>query len=110
MRGLSASSKTYSNIDKSCGKNKQSYAYNLSDRSKLTCMMNVPGHSWKQCKVLNYVDTRYTKIRPFKQHRQDTTAAKKFNKSQYVNAVAQNVVYGIILYDYERKFIAKSKP
>ena len=59
-RGEAASSKTYSKMGKCYGNNKQRYADISRDRSQLTCLIHVPGHSLDEFKVLNDFGNNYS--------------------------------------------------
>ena len=75
-RGEAASSKIYPEMGKYAGNHNKRYVNLPLDRSQLTFLINVPGHSSDKCKVLNDSGTKYSKGRPFKERRQDPTANK----------------------------------
>ena len=56
-------------------KRNQRYVYHPMDRSKLNCLINVPGNSPDECRVLNDFGSNYTKGKTSKEQSQDP----KFN-------------------------------
>ena len=66
-------------------------------QSKLTCIIHSPGNSSDECKVLNCSGSKYTKIRPSKEHRKKPTPKKSFGNNQDKNPMCQNAVDEIIL-------------
>ena len=67
-------------MDKCAGKRKKRYVDRTRERSKLTCLIHVIGHSVYQFKFLNEFDTRYSAIRPFKEHIRYLKDAKGLKK------------------------------
>ena len=61
MRGESDLSKDYFEMSKCDDKRNQRYVYHPMDRSKLNCLINVPGNSPDECRVLNDFGSNYTK-------------------------------------------------
>ena len=93
MRGEANSSTTYSNMSESTGKRRKRYVDHLKDRSRLTCLFHIPGHSSVECKVLGDFGSKYSERRPTKNHGQDTTKMNKFNRKQEKNSMDQHAVY-----------------
>ena len=78
MRGERALSKNYSEMSKTDGKRNQRYVDHPRYQSKLTCLIHGHGHSSDECNVLNGFGSKYTKIRPTKEVRQDIVFKKTF--------------------------------
>ena len=66
MRGVTASSKNYSEVGKWACKHKQSFVNFPIDRSKLTCQIHENGNFSEQCKFLNNFGTMYDASGTFK--------------------------------------------
>ena len=79
-------------MSKSAGKCRKRYVDHPNDRSKLTYIFYGPGHSSDGFKVLGGFGSKYSKIRPTKDYRQDTTKINKFNRKQENNAMVHNEV------------------
>ena len=97
MRGEPAQSKTHSDMIKHTGKWKQTYIDHQIDQLKLTCIIHGPGNSPDEFKVLNNVSSKYTKVRPSKEHRHKPAFKKIFGKEQDKNYMVQHAVDEIIL-------------
>ena len=56
----------------------KSYVDHPKDRSKITCLIHGPGNSSYECDVLGDLGSKYYKISPTKDHRQDPTTKNIF--------------------------------
>ena len=73
---MAASSTIYSDMSAITGKHTQRYVDNLQDRSKLTCIIHGPGNSQDEYKLLGDFGTKYAKVRPTKDLRQEHETKK----------------------------------
>ena len=84
-------------MGKCAGNFKQSYVYHPRDISKLTCIINVPGDSSDEFKVINNFGAKYVTCRIFNESIQETTFNKRVFKNQELNDIVQHAVDDIIL-------------
>ena len=96
-------------MDKRAGNHKQSFVGHMRERSKLTCMNRGNVYSSEHCKLLNEFSTRYAANRPFKEHRQESTA-DEVQKKKEVNAVVQHAVNDILQKDENTKLSVRREP
>ena len=102
MAGESASSTTYSEINKPAYKCKQRYVDCTGDQLTLICCIHGPGNSPDECKILNDFGYKYTKGPSYKKHSQDLVFKGKNWDSKRKNTVIQHVVDEIILKEKEK--------
>ena len=79
-------------MSESTGNQVKMYVDHPKDRSKLTCIIHIPGHSSDECKVLGDFGFKYSKINPTKDQGHDPPKNNKFNRNQDNNAMVQHVV------------------
>ena len=96
IRGVAASSKSYSEVVNHSGNLNQRYVDHSIDKSKLTCLIYGKFHSSEQCKFLNDFGARYDARRTFKERRQDPTSDKMYKKNHDLNAMIQHAVSYIL--------------
>ena len=96
-RGEVASSNTYSEMSESTGNHVKMYVDHPKDRSKLTCIIHIPGHSSDEFKVFGAFGFKYSKIRLPQEQGQLTKKMNKSNINQDNNAMVQHAVDQIIL-------------
>ena len=84
-------------MNESAGKSRKRHVDHPRYISKLTCLVNGPRHSSGECKVLRDFGSKYSKIRPTQDRRQDPKKMDKFNRNQDKNDIVQYAVYEIIL-------------
>ena len=89
----------YYEMSESAENCRKSYVDHLKDRSKLISPIHGPGHSSDECKVLGEFVSDYSKSMPTKDHGQDPTKMKKFNRKQYNNSFFWREGDEIILQD-----------
>ena len=68
-RGEAASSNTYSETSESASKHRKIYVDYPKGKFKPTCLINGPGNSSDECKVLGYYGSKYVKSRANKDRR-----------------------------------------
>ena len=90
-------------MGKCTGKCKQIYVDRSGKISQTTCIINGPGHSSDEYKMLNDFDNIYTKVRPFKERRKEPATKKEYGKKQYVYDIFQHTVDDIILQETENE-------
>ena len=95
-------------MSESSGKCRNRYVDNLEDIPKLTCIINAPGNLLDECKILGKFGTKYAKIRPTKDFRQEPKTNKQFLIQKQNNDIVQHVVDENIL-KYKEKIIVKHK-
>ena len=84
-------------MSESAVKRRKRYVDHLRDRSILTCRIHVHGHSSDECKVLGDFGSKYSKISPTKDCRQEPATKKKSGRQQDNNSIVQHAVDEIIL-------------
>ena len=71
----------------SAEKCRKKYVDHLKDISKLTFIIHGTVHSSNGCKVLGDFVTKYEKLKPNKDHRQEPATKKKVERQQKKNAI-----------------------
>ena len=66
------------------------YADHTEYGLKLTCLINVPGHSSDKCRVLGDFGTKYAKNGPTKYHSEEPTNKKDFGIHHENNDIVQH--------------------
>ena len=84
-------------MSESAGNHRKRYVDHPKDRSKLHCLINGPGNSSDECKVLGDFGYKYYKTRPTKDHGHETKNEEKNSRQQENNAIVHHAVYEIIL-------------
>ena len=102
MRGEQSSSTTHSKMSKSTGNLRKSHVYHPKDILQLTCTFHGPVNYSDECKALGDFGSNYSKVRPTKYQRQETTIKKKYGRQQENNAIVQHAVDDIFLQDKEK--------
>ena len=102
MRGEYALSTTHSKMSKSTGKLRKIHIYHPKDILQLTCTNYGPGNYSDECTALGDFGSNYSKVRPTKYQRQETTIKKTYGRQQENNAIVQHAVDDIFLQDKDK--------
>ena len=84
------------------GKRRNIYVDQLKGKSKPTCLINEPGYSSYECKVLRDFGSNYAKSRPTKDHWDDTKHQMTFNSQQKNEAIFNSAVDEILLQENQK--------
>ena len=96
-------------MSESAGKCREIYLDHPKDKSK-TCLIHGLVNSFDECKVLGYFISKYIKIRPTKDCRQDPVSRNKFNMQQENNDIVNSSVDEILLHENQKLGAAKEGP
>ena len=91
-------------MSESAGKCRKQFVDCLLGESK-TCLIHSPVYYSDECKVLGDFFAEYAKCKPNKDHRNHPIPRNKFNRQKGKNAIVNNVVDEILLYEKQTEVL-----